>query len=174
MQVVPHAWAKDYQTPLMSRRAILKSLTGTVLGARRSRANPRPFKTKAAGERRGDARLDRLSRAGAQRDLDRDKAEPNAAAAPDLGVHQGHRLRLAGDRRPAAGVLPSIGRRGDRRVPARGDGRNQLAVPLSHRFRGSVRIQQRPAIESGHRRRARVLGGRARASCTASTWGPEK
>ena len=43
-------------------------------------------------------------------------------------------------------------------------GATTLAIPLSHRFRRSVRIQQRPAIESGHRRRARVHGGRARAA----------
>ena len=43
-------------------------------------------------------------------------------------------------------------------------GATQLAIPLSHRFRRSLRIQQRPAIESGHRRRASVHGGRARAA----------
>ena len=45
-----------------------------------------------------------------------------------------------------------------------GDGRDALAVPLSDRLRRSLRIQQRPAIEPGHRRRARVHGGRARAA----------
>ena len=43
-------------------------------------------------------------------------------------------------------------------------GATTLAIPLSDRFRGSLRIQQRPAIESGHRRRASVHGGRARAT----------
>ena len=153
---------------LISRRAILTGLMGligNVLGTRfLSCANPHPLKTKTAGKRRRHARLDRLSRADAQRDIDRDEAESNTAASPDLGVHQGHRLRVAGDRRRAARVSPSIGRRRDRRVPARRDGRDKLAIPLPDRFRRSLRIQQRPAIESGHRRRASVHGGRARAT----------
>ena len=121
---------------LMSRRAILKGLIGNA--ARhgfRPGADPHRFETKTAGEGRRHARLDRLSRADAQRDIDRDEAEPKAAAAAGLGVHQGHRLRVAGDRRRAARVPPSTGRRRDRRVPARGDGRaptgNSATRPIS-------------------------------------------
>ena len=150
---------------LISRRAIFEGLIVNALGTRSVFAQTRVLvETKTAGKRRRHARLDRLSRADAQRDIDRDEAESKTAASADLGVHQGHRLRVAGDRRRAARVSPSIGRRRDRRVPARRDGRDQLAIPLSHRFRRSLRIQQRPAIESGHRRRASVHGGRARAA----------
>ena len=60
---------------------------------------------------------------------------------------------IAGDRLV---FLHRLGERGDRRVPAPGDGREPLAVSLRDRVRGSVRLQQRPAVEPGHRWRPRV------------------
>ena len=127
-------------------------------------ANTHPLETQTARKRRRYARLDRLSRADPQRDIDRDEIEPSAATSPDMGVREGDRLCVAGDRRPAALVPPSTGRGGDRRVPARRDGRAELAVPLPDRLRRSLRIQQRPAIEPRHRRRTRVHRRRARAT----------
>ena len=53
---------------------------------------------------------------------------------------KGSRLRLAGHRRFASGVHPSIGERRDRRVSAPGDRVTIVAVPLRKRLPGPVRL----------------------------------
>ncbi len=45
-------------------------------------------------------------------------------------------------------------------MPARGDRREPVAVPLRHGVRRSVRLQQRSALESGDRRHPRLHDGR--------------
>ena len=64
----------------------------------------------------------------------------------------------------AARVPPSAGRRKRSSSACTRRRARPMAIPLPHRFRRSIRLQQRPAIESGHRRRARLHGGRAGAA----------
>ena len=63
------------------------------------RAGARAREAEAAGEGRGHARLDVVSRAVAQRHVHRNAAEPHAAASARLGVPERHQLHVAGRRR---------------------------------------------------------------------------
>ena len=127
---------------------------------RRTR-NARTCEAEAAGQGCGHPRLDLVSRPLAQRGLDRNAAEPHAPAAARLGASERHRLRVAGHRRRSPVVPASDRRRGDRRMPAPRNRRPPVGVPLSHRLRGSLRLQQRPAVEPGRRRRPRLHRRRA-------------
>ena len=77
------------------------------------------------------------------------------------GSSKGHRLCVAGHRRR---TLVFIHRAGDEEIveclhPETGGG---VAVSVRHGVRGPLRVQQRPALEPGHRRRPRVHDGRRR------------
>ena len=76
----------------------------------------------------------------------RDAPQPDAASAARVGVSQGHELYVAGRRRRSAAVRPPRRRRRDRRMPARGDRRAAVELPLRHGLRRSLRLQQRPAV----------------------------
>ena len=140
---------------LMSRRAMLQALTVNALATSLANAQTRVVsKAKAAGQGRRHARLDCLSRADAQRDIDRDEAESQTAAASDLGAHQGHRLQFAGDRGSAAGVPASAGQGGDRRMP--GTRRRGRA---NWRFRYPTNFEDRYGYNDGPRA-SPVIDGR--------------
>ena len=148
---------------MISRRLLLQSLiaqpllAGVAHAQARVVAKPKPLPA-------GAVTHDWTSFLGpdAQRRLDGNEAESDAAAAARLGVPQGHELLVTGHCRRSAGVHPPRRRRRDRRVPGRGDRREPLAVQVRHGVRGSLRLQQRSAIEPGHRRHARLHDGRRR------------
>ena len=158
---------------LISRRAMLEALIANAIGAGFAGAQTRVL-SKARPLSKDAVTHDWSAFLGPTHNAvsTETRLTRTTAAARHLGARQGHRLCHAGGRGGSARVPPSIAQRGDRRVPARGDRRDELALPLSDGFRGSLRVQQRPAIEPGHRRRAGLHGRRQRHNCTASIWAP--
>ena len=59
-------------------------------------------------------------------------------------------------------VIHRVGSDENRGVSAPGDGDAPLAISISNGVRGPVRLQQRPAVEPGHRGQARVHRGSGR------------
>ena len=150
----------------MSRRAILQALTVNALATRLASAQTQVV-SKAKPLARDAVTHDWTAFLGPTHNAisTETRLSRKLAAAPGLGVHQGHRLRVAGDRGRAARVPPSAGRRRDRRVPARGDGRDAIgnsAIPPTSKI-GTATTTARDRARSSTAA-ARLHGGRAGAA----------
>ena len=158
----------------ISRRALLQALLAHAAGSAALAQATRSCEAAAAGERRRDARLAVLPRADAQRGLDRDPAQPDAAACAGVGVPEGDGLRR---RRPSrADIWCSCTASADEEIVECLQPETGMRATGSFRYcdrvRGSLWLQQRTAIEPGHRRRQGLHRGRRRGSCIASSFAP--